>query len=77
MVKPGNTAKQGAFSEPGPGEASESTQLTLEEQEKDASDVVEEQPGSEAECGIWRKWTLLPASAVPSEKRGEDACPRG
>ena len=42
-----------------------------------ASDEVEEQPGSEAECGIWREWTLLPASAVPPEKRGEDACPRG
>lgn len=47
MVKPGNTAKQGACSEPGPGEASGSIQLTLEEQEKDASGEVEEQPGSE------------------------------
>lgn len=36
-----------------PGEASESIQLTLEEQEKDASDEVEEQPSSGLNCVIW------------------------
>lgn len=61
MVKPGNTAKQGACSEPGPGEASGSIQLTLEEQEKDASDEVEEQLGSEVTV-----WDLERVDSSPS-----------
>lgn len=75
MVKPGNTAKQGACSEPGPGEASGSIQLTLEEKRKTPQMRWRNSQALKSQCGIWREWTLLPASAASSEKRGEDAVP--
>lgn len=59
MGKPGNRPSRVLSPNPGLGRPQKAS--TLEEQEKDASDEVEQQPGSEV-----RVWDLVSVDSSPS-----------